>query len=267
MAFAQRGTGGEASFGGQLVPVTGVTGCTFTPVDLTNGRYLTTNVGKGGLSSTFTVSALVTGVKASTGIISIPTISGSISVILDASSKPQAKWVDSIAGTIWTITAAGAMTAGPHHVLLTVSATAASLYVDAVLVASTTGTMPFRPKGGTINVGGSPDMQLWEGIIGQVALWDRVLDYTEILRLSGIVDGHHGDTTGERINRLADYAGIAAGLRNIDPGVGYVIREADGGPASYKIANVTKTPSFNLAAACAASLRAPERMLLKCTSA
>ncbi len=36
--------------------------------------------------------------------------------------------------------------------------------------------------------------------------------------------------------------------RNTDPGAAYVQREADGGPASYKILGVTKTPSLNTAA-------------------
>ena len=43
--------------------------------------------------------------------------------------------------------------------------------------------------------------------------------------------------------------GVNFGLTSSDPGESNVIREADGGPASYIINGVTKTPSFNLSAA------------------
>lgn len=50
--------------------------------------------------------------------------------------------------------------------------------------------------------------------------------------------------TGDKVLSLTDEAS-----RNTNPGEANVIRQADGGPASYKIQNVTKTPTFNLSAA------------------
>ena len=40
------------------------------------------------------------------------------------------------------------------------------------------------------------------------------------------------------------YSAAEEAARNIDPGEAYVLREADGGPSSYKILDVTKTPAY-----------------------
>lgn len=58
------------------------------------------------------------------------------------------------------------------------------------------------------------------------------------------VCGPNSDTATD----IKDYSQAQYEADNTDPGVSFVVREADGGPASYKIRGVTKTPAFNAAA-------------------
>lgn len=246
LTMAQVGTEGSVEYGADLVPVAGVTGAWFVPADSTNGKYLYGAVRYyDPVTTGWSVSCLFTGSTTERTLLYIPASAGYLRVGTDSAGMLEAQWVvGSARFSLNNGEALSGITAGePHHVVVTGENMGSGnwtirFYLDGfreVLYAGAAGP-ELRPTGRIgVAIGGLDSLPLWSGKVGHVAVWDRTLDDGEILRLSGCRTGWHGDTTSERVNRVADWLLIPDADRDIGESMATLSAQATRGRTALDV--------------------------------
>lgn len=194
------------------------TALALTQTSSSNGKYLTatTNVETGRYARNWSVHLGFTvpvGATAQTLMI-VPIIVGQSVIEINGSGRVQVRMVEAVAST--TVAGATTVTDGrSHSLVLTVSGTAFSLYLDGALENSGTWAFPTdRATAGAVSLGGGTG-NLFAGTLAHPALFSTALPTDAALYLSRSATGFAGDTAGLRASKLASYVGIPTTAQSI----------------------------------------------------
>ena len=236
MTIKQYGTGGTLEFGTATGPPTdGLPAPTFTRVDANNGKALfapfandlRTNGGAITVRCSFLTSTVTQQV-----LVQLDTefVNGEVWLYIDASGKLAANgggftWVPSGSTTnqlsmVSSVTVTDGLT---HDAALVLTGSSASLYCDGTLVA--TDTYSERVAKDAIvglRLGGSDtgvSRYLLNGVISHVAVFNGTLTGAQILeQYQATSTGFSGDSSDQRISRLAKWSGLTDADMSLDSG-------------------------------------------------
>lgn len=122
-------------------------------------------------------------------------------------------------GGISTISSSAVVTDGsPHHILLYCVGPAVALYVDGAVQGASLVT-PGTETLYSVTIGGDGSAFGLAGMVSNVAVLASTLTLPRIQARVAAAAGFAGDSSDERLGRLADYANIDAGDRDFQPGV------------------------------------------------
>ena len=229
LAKVQLGAGGEVNFGANTGPGTdSLPAPAFLPVNVTNGLYLSGDVGVG---YPFTLESFVlTSAAVQQTVVRLRDPGKSwIELSTTSTGKIRASDFNALSGAaFFTLTSPLSYNDGAtHHAAVSLSQSAGTitvkLFVDGVNVANTSYATTVVCTYTEMNVGGNSSGALFTGTIAHVAAFAQANDVTRILlHATAGLTGFAGETATQRIVRLAGYALIPAAEVSGDAGTGNV---------------------------------------------
>ncbi|WP_330349567.1 hypothetical protein [Streptomyces sp. NBC_00582] len=218
MATTQAGTGGTLTMAADTGPAaTGENTPTFTPSSSTNGKYLLVDMGAAAANELSSArpameawfKTTVTG-RAILGLYS--TDLQYVHVLsLSASGAMQVEWTATGASTLTveTVASTSGLNDGNWHHVVYDQVLSGSVWVDGVLVDASLAAVTVGQDQRNLNIGGYRGTRLWDGSLAHVAVYaTNFIGSALALHYGGGVNGYAGEDADDRIQRLAQYAGI-----------------------------------------------------------
>lgn len=206
-SLVQRGTGTAVSFGS----TSGLGSDSETAADFAAGRYLSQSSGPLVMPST-TLPAVVLAFATSSG--------GAMGLFGSFPAAPLSLFVDITAGVISVNGSPipGSWADGLPHILgiRYIGTNSAEVYVDGTLMSTLFGTPAAIQD---FSVGAIGAITGFVGQIAHVAIWKVAPSATRMYSITGAFGAYVGETTDERIARLAGYGNIAAADLALEVGV------------------------------------------------
>jgi hypothetical protein len=216
LTVLQVGSGGTLAFGsGTGAPADGLGAAEFTPIDVSNGRLITGDLGTAVEAATLAqptvIEAWFTSDTAGGTIAAMRSADGVNELIMSLDSTTGQLRVQTIrtgTGSSSTLWGTASLADGrPHHVLFNEGTT--HVFVDGVDkgTGAVTGVQSLR----YLSIGGYKAGGLWQGTIAHVAVYADGGTHADVQALAHYTagfNGYEGDTADRRVIRLGAFAGI-----------------------------------------------------------
>lgn len=229
MTIMQTGTGGTVAFAAGTGPGTdGVSAPTFTPASVANGKYLNATVSPigGGSSASMEVSFNTSAAVAQTICRMADPYGAYLELATDASGHLVGSFFDpSGYRAPLTVTSSNVVSDGATHeaaIIMSIGSRTLSMTLVLDGASNATGggvTVPFLPVCSIAQVGGTPTGKMFTGTVAHFSTYNTAVAVAQFAtHTTAMTTGFAGETSDQRIARIASWVGIPSARLNLQTG-------------------------------------------------